>query len=511
MANTAWRAIGSSVRGASHVREDRPNQDALLLDAPAGAAAHGSAAFAAVADGHGGARHFRSAVGSGLAVQAAREVLMASAASFESADAAARVQMAALELPQRIVGRWVEMARAELAAVPITEAEWALLEEREGAEGQAQVRADPLLAYGATLLAALATPSCLLLCQLGDGDTLLVAADGSTSRPLPADERLAGNFTTSICRAGAESDFRCVVLEGAAAKPALVLLSTDGYANSFRTDADYLKVGGDFLTLLQGHDLADVARQLPGILEHASSHGSGDDITLALMVADPRAVAASAAPAAIAPRDDAALLAARHLIGRQRALIVVLSLALLGGLAWTQRERFAGVAQSDGPRKVAEPMVPTGNPTALPAEGRDGGLAPLTPLAPLSPLVPASAAPDKAHGGATVQLSAIRALHTAGGIVVHAHLQSKSALPPACVLRAAVHGADGHELASASKKLDKPAKAGAFDEDVQLTVAAPKQAAAAKTMQASAQPQFSLRLDCGATTVASSLMQAVSP
>lgn len=489
-----WHIVGASVRGANHVREALENQDALLIDDSTAAAA-----FAAVADGHGGARHFRSAEGSRLAVTAAREVLAACAARFEALAGAARLELAAVDVPQRIVSRWVELARAELAAQPITATEWSLLEARDGAEALAQVRADPLLAYGATLLAALATPSCLVLCQLGDGDVLMVAGDGTTTRPVARDERLVGNFTTSICRAGAEADFRCVVLEGEAARPALLLLSTDGYANSFRTDADYLKVGGDFLDLVQSRTAAAVGQQLPDILEHASTHGSGDDITLALMVGRLRE-GATLTRSVAAPREPAAgtaeLQATQQMVARQRWLIVVLSLALLAGLGWSQRERLARFVPRQTPPKVLEPMLPP----VVANEGKDGGLGPLVPAADGARDAASQAAPNAS------QIDAARAQHVETGIEVAAHARVAKAVADACVVHASALGQDGRELASVSKKFGKGELA---DKNLRLTITAPKDAAKAKAMRVAALPHATLRIDCGAKTVATTGMLVV--
>lgn len=372
-----WHALGCSVRGASHARDGLPNQDALLLEANGRGAQ--APAFAAVADGHGGARHFRSADGARLAVAAAREALFALADSFARADAAERARLAAVELPMRVVTRWVELTQRHLAEHAIADAEWATLAAAEGDDALATVRADPLLAYGATLIAALALPGCLVLTQLGDGDLVAVDAQGVCSRPVPNDERLGGNITTSICRPGAEADFRSVVLDGSAATPALLLLSTDGYANSFRSDADFLQVGADFLGLLRQHGAAAVEKQLGGILEHASTHGSGDDITLAMLVVPPSAVAVPvvdrpggmlATPAAVTP---SALVAIERRMSRQQQWIVALVAALLVVLAWTQRERFSAAFHRPAPaahEPVGTPTPPSNKPPAA-----DSGLA----------------------------------------------------------------------------------------------------------------------------------------
>src|SRR5688500_15700808 len=68
---TSWRVLGSSRRGASHVRSGLPNQDAIGWQV---APDEGTVALA-VADGHGSARCTRSDTGARLAVRAALEIL----------------------------------------------------------------------------------------------------------------------------------------------------------------------------------------------------------------------------------------------------------------------------------------------------------------------------------------------------------------------------------------------------------------------------------------------------
>jgi hypothetical protein len=204
------------------------------------------------------------------------------APQIDAANDAQRSHIVAIDLPQGVVTGWNARVQAHLQSHPISAAEWAGIAAAEGRAALEAVRADPLLAYGATALLAMATDRCVVLAQLGDGDILAVAPDGRTTRPLPADERLAGNRTTSICRPEAPGDFRCIVL-GARLPLSLLLLSSDGYANSFQTDADFLQVGRDLQEMIRSDGIAAVDAQLHDILEHASAQGSGDDITLGLL------------------------------------------------------------------------------------------------------------------------------------------------------------------------------------------------------------------------------------
>jgi hypothetical protein len=141
-----------------------------------------------------------------------------------------------------------------------------------------------LLAYGATLSTVWLGEAFVLYLQLGDGDILTVSPDGTVSRPLPEDERLFGGQTTSLCAPGAWRDFRVAFQTlTAGRRPAVVLLSTDGYANAFREDAGFLKVGADLLELLRQEGLDPVAAGLEAWLAEATEQGSGDDVTLGLL------------------------------------------------------------------------------------------------------------------------------------------------------------------------------------------------------------------------------------
>ncbi len=66
------------------------------------------------------------------------------------------------------------------------------------------------------------------------------------------------------------------------AAPALILVSTDGYANSFADAAGFLQVGSDLLNILRAQGLDEVTANLDGWLTEASEQGSGD-VTLGLL------------------------------------------------------------------------------------------------------------------------------------------------------------------------------------------------------------------------------------
>ena len=89
---------------------------------------------------------------------------------------------------------------------------------------------DPLISYGCTLLLAIMAPSWVGLLQIGDGDVTVVH-EAHVESPVPDDDRLVGGETTSLCLPTAVADARvCMLFEPL---PEILILTSDGYANSF--------------------------------------------------------------------------------------------------------------------------------------------------------------------------------------------------------------------------------------------------------------------------------------
>ena len=107
-----------------------------------------------------------------------------------------------------IVETWREHVKSHLAEHPFAAADWEHVPDAEREDVEAAVADNPVVAYGATLLAVLAAGPDLLFLQLGDGDILCVADDGAATRPMTEDSRLIANQTTSLCQNEAPENFR---------------------------------------------------------------------------------------------------------------------------------------------------------------------------------------------------------------------------------------------------------------------------------------------------------------
>lgn len=279
--DSSWLAIGKSVRGASHIRDNRPNQDAVFWSTGQN---NGLPLVMALSDGHGSQRSFRSDTGAAFAVDAISSCLTDFALQlFPSNQMPALEQDARKNLPRELEYRWKRAVLDHLTTNPFSSEETeTLYVYQEESEGEPPIL-NPFLAYGATALGVLVTPSYRLYMQLGDGDMLNVYADGKTERPLPDDPRLIGNATTSLCARKAAQDVRLSVQSDEEQTPELILVSTDGYANSFKNDAEFLRIGPDFLDIIRTDGLDHIEHHLGDWLEETTQVGSGDDITLGIL------------------------------------------------------------------------------------------------------------------------------------------------------------------------------------------------------------------------------------
>lgn len=310
-----WRVMGETVPGASHLRAGIPNQDSILQVRESG---RGLPVVVSVSDGHGSDKCFRSDRGSRYAVERAAQLVGEFLEELRGpADYAAFESRAKDYLPREFVRRWREAVEADLKARPFTEAELETVEKKDGPRALKLVAGNPLLAYGATSLTVAVTESFALYLQLGDGEILNVSGTGEVTRALPEDERLFANETTSLCTRDAEENFRVRLHPFKGEPPALILLSTDGYVNSFSDSAGFLKVGSDLLEMLRADGFDPINASLRGWLEEATHSGSGDDCTLGLICRmnalrkpdkEPQAESAKAAevPAAPVAQEEAA-------------------------------------------------------------------------------------------------------------------------------------------------------------------------------------------------------------
>ena len=231
-----WKAAKASVTGAAHLREGRPNQDACAVRA-------GAAAVVAIADGHGSARYPHSARGAELACAVAQEI---------GDEWLARELALAPDLARDVVARWRERVRQES-------------EDQE--------------AFGTTLVFAALAASRSLFFQLGDGDLLVIDDAGELHGPLEADPLLLGTSTTSLISEDAWEHARVAIVDDAY-RPRVVVATTDGVSSSFSSGDGIARFVRGVERLVSATEPPLVEERLRSVLEHYTSGGSGDDVTV---------------------------------------------------------------------------------------------------------------------------------------------------------------------------------------------------------------------------------------
>ena len=281
-----WQVVSASVRGAVHEYSGAPNQDALSWWSAEGGK---PLAVLCVADGHGSSEYTRSHIGARRAVENA-QMLLVSEVLPRILDGSAMTDLAQFkrhlnqQLPKDLVNRWRASIFEHATDSPIPEEETSRSNSEAVAHHSAAQPDVPVeRRYGATLLAALLTPELHLYIQLGDGDILTVSQEGEVTRPpFPADSQLIANYTTSFCSKEAWRFVRIHFQPIVEKPPALVMLATDGYANSFADNAAFEQVAKDIYGNIQQDGPAPVADLLPGWLRETSEAGSGDDISVVI-------------------------------------------------------------------------------------------------------------------------------------------------------------------------------------------------------------------------------------
>lgn len=153
---------------------------------------------AAVCDGHSDPRCFRSARGAELGCRTAAELLrnlMEGYCADTDADRLTGFLERKEDTFQRFraafVSRWNEEVRRDLAANPVTEAEWKKLDTPSYREAYKLYRSGSHLnnIYGATMLATAACDDFYIVMHIGDGVTICLKEGGWYSVALEDDDR----------------------------------------------------------------------------------------------------------------------------------------------------------------------------------------------------------------------------------------------------------------------------------------------------------------------------------
>ena len=261
--------FGKSVQGASHIRSETECQDSykkvILED---------GTIILAVADGHGSKSCPFSKTGSRIAVNVFCDILKSlyegyaqnpeQLPTYLNREGDTQVSKAIdTEWKRRVVERHRKNKRE-------------IEKQENGEENLTAVYKQ----YGSTLLGLMITRDYVFGLQLGDGDICYVSENGLELVIEP--EKILGVETHSLSRESAWEKTITVVrrINVSENLPAMFSLSSDGYANSYKSEDEFHATIRDYLGLLQEHGEKAVEDALPGWLAETSEMGCGDDITM---------------------------------------------------------------------------------------------------------------------------------------------------------------------------------------------------------------------------------------
>jgi len=285
-----WKIIHSSVCGKTHILENIPNQDAIavfpkvpdLINPPF---------ICSIADGHGGKKYCFSDVGSSFAVKCANSVIFESVFNGEWNLDSINNQIIRESIGKKIVEEW----KREVMNHYIHNAPYSLIVEKQPVKYSLPINEySAYKMYGSTLISFFLYNDFLVILQLGDGDVLILFDDDKVVNPLIKSDELIANVTFSLSLPAAWKNFNIKVISlgnknGEYYPPiSCILVSTDGYSNSFSEYNGFMKVILDIREEVLSHPngviagIDDINEMLPEWLNETSSQGSGDDISLVI-------------------------------------------------------------------------------------------------------------------------------------------------------------------------------------------------------------------------------------
>lgn len=261
--------FGKSVQGASHIRAETECQDSYKKTI-----CDDGTIILSVADGHGSKSCPYSRTGSRIAVNVFCSVIKNLCDGY-------------VDHPEQLITYLNREGDTRISKAIDTEWKRRVIEAHR--KNKREIRClvdghDDLLSvykqYGTTLLGLLITKTFVFAFQLGDGDICYANSTGVELVIEP--EKMLGVETHSLSRENAWAKAFTVVRRFNVEDelPSMFTLSTDGFANSYKSEADFQATVFDYYEMINKHGVKAVEENLPSWLSETSSMGSGDDITL---------------------------------------------------------------------------------------------------------------------------------------------------------------------------------------------------------------------------------------
>ena len=288
------KALHYSCQGESHKATNKVCQDFSYSEV------NDRLAIAIVCDGHGGARYFRSDIGSQYATEITKECVttfienidkkLFQGAAFTQVYALnteiqndnfakkTKVDVAMRQLFSSIIYRWQTRILEHAESHPLTEEERDSLNPRYIADFEAKQSLEKT--YGTTLMCYVQTDDYWFAFHVGDGKCIVFNHAGQWSEPIPWDDRCFLNKTTSLCDTDALDEFR-YCYQGDGEFPVLVFLGSDGIDDSFGETTNMVNFYAQVAKMLAKESPEESMSTIESTLPELSAKGSQDDMSIA--------------------------------------------------------------------------------------------------------------------------------------------------------------------------------------------------------------------------------------
>ena len=268
------KGISAVTIGQSHIDNGTDCQDCAQLDLE-----NKNYVMAAVADGHGSKKHFRSDRGSQFAAQAAKDSIYEYMNDYERFVDAYQVDKEYLidRIVKMTITKWHEKIREDLNEDPITQEE--IDKYLGGVFNSDKVSS----VYGTTLLVGVMSEKCNFGFLIGDGSFVVIDKHGKAYIPIE-DTNSKANYTSSLSSSDSYNGFVTHFFDE---MPFSIMVSTDGLVKSFANDSDFLDynqaIAMELGKLDDDKKIIQMEERLIKLFEQRSRDGSEDDISISII------------------------------------------------------------------------------------------------------------------------------------------------------------------------------------------------------------------------------------
>lgn len=257
--------FNATVIGESHLQRNIVCQDS------SGVFTCEDFAIGVVADGHGSEKHFRSDVGSKIAVKVTLGLMKKYMARETFKEQFLQHPNFILQqMEKQVLMKWREAVQEYHQENPLSKEEMEAhhLEEKS-------IKVETI--YGSTVLATVMAEEFSFGIVLGDGGLVVMDEEGSLSIPAE-DQNSRANYTSSLCNTNAIHFFEHWFTKG---KPKALFVSTDGLFKSFASEEDFLKYHGLISQMFGNQE--KMSKSIDRNFKKRTKEGSGDDISMAMV------------------------------------------------------------------------------------------------------------------------------------------------------------------------------------------------------------------------------------